>query len=100
MTASKKDVDTDEDWWPTEEMESDHENLMSIAAQTVREHPITEQDANSGGWQVIETEWGDRHIIPVDDLRPHIPRATCWCGPCPDADDSSVIIHDAVDGRE
>jgi hypothetical protein len=63
------------------------------------------------GWQVIENELGDRHIIPVDDLRHtshalpagvrlHTSRATCWCGPCPDADDSSVIIHDAVDGRE
>jgi len=54
----------------------------------------------NGGWQVVETARGDRHVIPVDDLRPHMPRAGCWCYPCLDDEVGDLYIHYAMDARE
>lgn len=39
------------------------------------------------------------HILPVDDLRDH-EETECWCGAAPDVEDPTVIVHNALDGRE
>lgn len=38
------------------------------------------------------------HVIPVDDLRKHVPKAKCWCFPITMFD--GVFIHNAKDCRE
>jgi hypothetical protein len=53
---------------------------------------------------------GDTHVIPVDDLRVHLERRTCWCAPSislvdsqtgePFPDDQALVVHQAMDGRE
>jgi len=40
------------------------------------------------------------HVVPVNDLRDHIPRVSCWCHPRPDIEDERVIIHNSLDQRE
>lgn len=42
----------------------------------------------------------DIHVTPVDDLREHVESRTCWCRPVEDSDEPSVVIHNAMDGRE
>jgi hypothetical protein len=39
------------------------------------------------------------HVIPVDDLRPHIASADCWCSPVREPD-VPVYVHQAADGRD
>jgi hypothetical protein len=53
----------------------------------------------SNNWITRETEQGYRHVLPVGDLREHLPWR-CWCNPTPDADDELVIVHHALDKRE
>ena len=48
-------------------------------------------------WNAIMTEYGERHVIPIDDLRPHYESANCWCQPFFDGE---VIVHNSMDGRE
>lgn len=43
---------------------------------------------------------GDIHVVPVNDLREHDQEATCWCRPMRDAEEASVMIHNAMDQRE
>lgn len=47
---------------------------------------------------------GIPHVIPMNDLRPHIARLSCPCGPDVDRGgperDGDVIVHHAWDGRE
>jgi hypothetical protein len=53
---------------------------------------------NLGGWILHETDvMGDEHIEPINDLRPH---TLCWCRPRRDREAPSVIVHNAMDGRE
>lgn len=42
----------------------------------------------------------DIHVVPRDDLREHVPCISCWCRPESDATWESVVIHNALDGRE
>jgi len=51
-------------------------------------------------WVVVETDSGDRHVMPIDDLRPHVAGVGCWCGPRQDDEDGYVIIQDAMDLRQ
>ena len=48
-------------------------------------------------WNVIMTEYGERHVIPVDDLKPHAESAQCWCRP---TDDDGILVHHSMDRRE
>jgi hypothetical protein len=41
-----------------------------------------------------------QHIIPLNDLKPHISERFCECMPVADAENPAVIIHPAYDGRE
>lgn len=38
------------------------------------------------------------HIMPMDDLKPHINSRNCWCKPY--EDDPDIFVHNAKDGRE
>lgn len=40
------------------------------------------------------------HVVPMDDLRPHESKSTCWCNPVPDVEEPAVWIHNSLDGRE
>lgn len=40
------------------------------------------------------------HVMPVGDFREHEESARCWCKPQPDAEEPTVLIHNALDGRE
>lgn len=48
-------------------------------------------------WDVIETEVGERHVIPQRDLKPHAESCQCWCKP---TDDDGVWVHNSMDRRE
>lgn len=37
------------------------------------------------------------HVLPIDDLRPHIERYDCWCRP---TDDGGIWVHHSMDRRE
>jgi hypothetical protein len=39
----------------------------------------------------------ERHVWPLDDLRPHLSAFHCWCRPF---DDEGVWVHNSLDQRE
>ena len=43
------------------------------------------------------TEYGERHTVPIDDLRSHDESVKCWCRPFMDGE---VCVHNAMDRRE
>ena len=47
-------------------------------------------------------EWEDLHIIPLDDILPHVEVGTgCMCDPVIEIHGGKLlIIHNAFDGRE
>ena len=47
----------------------------------------------TGAW--LLTRCG--HVIPIDDLKPHLETADCWCHP---TDDEGVMVHHSLDKRE
>jgi hypothetical protein len=48
------------------------------------------------GWAAYIGNGGDRHVMPISDLREHAERG-CWCGP---TDDEGVMVHHSMDRRE
>lgn len=40
------------------------------------------------------------HVVPVGDLREHVPSAGCWCRPTRDDESPEVLVHHSMDGRE
>jgi hypothetical protein len=40
------------------------------------------------------------HVVPVDDLREHDIRNTCWCNPTQDEQEPLLWVHHSMDGRE
>lgn len=46
----------------------------------------------------------DIHVMPVDDLKPHLSARGCWCRPVEDSStvlgEHDVLIHNAMDCRE
>lgn len=48
-------------------------------------------------WNAIMTEYGERHVIPVGDLKLHAESTQCWCRP---TDDDGVLVHHSMDRRE
>ena len=44
------------------------------------------------------TQW--YNVFPVNDIRPHIDNELCWCKPVVDDEEPTVLIHNAMDGRE
>jgi hypothetical protein len=48
-------------------------------------------------------ERGDVHVIPINDLREHVEKRTCWCQPIlmdVAGTRARVVNHNAADGRE
>ena len=54
-------------------------------------------DIRAPGWRASALPNGERHVTPLDDLRPHDEAQDCWCGP---TDDDGVLVHHALDRRE
>lgn len=55
-------------------------------------------------WELIASGGhdGNRHVLPIDDLREHVEQRTCWCEPVLERAKDGVLIvtHNALDGRE
>lgn len=54
------------------------------------------------GWMHVATDDG-QHSIPVNDIKPHVFSADCWCRPEDVADESCdepVWSHNSMDRRE
>lgn len=48
---------------------------------------------------------GNIHVLPIDDLREHEERTTCWCKPRIEEERQprgkvKIVVHAAHDGRE
>ena len=50
----------------------------------------------SGQWLALLLDNGERHVVPINDLRDHYMEA-CWCYPI---DDEGVTVHNSMDRRE
>jgi hypothetical protein len=48
-------------------------------------------------WESSCDEQGERHVIPLDDLKPHVYTIDCWCKPYLD---DAIIVHNSMDRRE
>jgi hypothetical protein len=48
-------------------------------------------------WEAILVRGYERHVVPIDDFRPHCEMPSCWCSP---TDDDGVWVHHAMDRRE
>lgn len=42
----------------------------------------------------------DLHVIPVNDLQPHVSAKDCLCKPYLSPDEPKLWIHNSFDGRE
>lgn len=43
---------------------------------------------------------GDYHLLPVNDLIPHLKSVECPCRPVRDEEEWVVVVHNAIDGRD
>jgi hypothetical protein len=50
------------------------------------------------GWEVV-ADGQEKHILPLNDSGEHVMQMKCRCHPFRHADDSSIVVHDAFDGR-
>ena len=63
---------------------------------------------STSDWELLPGEWigpgiesgKELHVCPVNDLRPHEVTRQCWCRPKEDAEESLLIVHNSMDGRE
>lgn len=53
-------------------------------------------EAERQAWEAIALPGGERHVLPLADLKPHAEAPQCWC--CP-TDDDGVWVHHAMDRR-
>jgi hypothetical protein len=52
-------------------------------------------------WLAVESEPGERHVIPIGDTREHVASHNCWCKPdLEDGDEGEVWVHNSHDERE
>lgn len=49
-------------------------------------------------WEAACLPNGDRHVVPLEDWRPHEYDFDCWCHPEEDFD--GTIVHRSIDRRE
>lgn len=50
------------------------------------------------GWQVIENDEDERHVVPKDDDIAHVSREICWCKPT--ELEPGLWVHHSHDHRE
>jgi len=61
---------------------------------------------NGLGWERIGygyyyAQHGTQHVVPINDLRPHVESVACWCRPyLYDEDGSETYVHEALDQRD
>lgn len=48
-------------------------------------------------WKAVLFDNGERHVIPLNDLRQHFGDDECWCKP---QDREGILVHNSADGRE
>ena len=48
-------------------------------------------------WSIVQGDWID--VLPNNDLKPHLPGASCRCRPRIE-EAGRLVIHNAWDGRE
>jgi hypothetical protein len=62
---------------------------------------LAELSAESSiGWDVFQTEFeGKMHVMPSDDLFPHLYSTNCWCNPSVQ-EGGNLIVHNSFDLRE
>lgn len=48
-------------------------------------------------WMIVKDDFGDLHVIPLNDTKPHSIARDCLC--CPE-EDGDEIVHNSYDGRE
>jgi hypothetical protein len=51
-------------------------------------------------WGIYVGQDQMKHVVPVEDMRPHRHSINCWCRPIHDQIDGAVIVHNAMDERE
>lgn len=52
-------------------------------------------------WESVWLVTGERHVVPLEDYRPHSYTRHCWCRPDEDAvPGSAVWVHNSLDRRE
>ncbi len=51
-------------------------------------------------WAAYEDQAGAMHVLPMDDLKPHVLGDGCWCKPTPEDDRSDIVVHHSMDRRE
>lgn len=54
------------------------------------------------GWGVFSNypASGYKHVIPLEDIKPHERTVRCWCRPTRDEEDRNCVVHHAMDQRE
>lgn len=50
-------------------------------------------------WPFTEVE-RERHVVPNEDLRPHVLAGSCWCHPTEDDEFPDLWCHNSMDTRE
>lgn len=64
--------------------------------------------SNDLGWERVgfyytHRQYAEQHVVPVNDLRPHLESSACWCRWYTYDDDDAgtkVYVHDALDQRD
>jgi hypothetical protein len=57
----------------------------------------------NNGWEALKVDMGvylQMHVVPIDDLRPHMSSPQCWCRPLDDDPELYLYVHNALDKRE
>jgi hypothetical protein len=53
-----------------------------------------------GGWATFKDP-SSCHVVPHNDLKPHVLDENCWCRPLIDDDGLfDIVVHSAMDDRE
>lgn len=53
---------------------------------------------NMEGWTIGSLASGVRHVLPINDLKPHTLEGGCWCQPR--EIDPDLWVHNSLDERE
>jgi hypothetical protein len=51
---------------------------------------------NPLAWTLLHPQPAE--VVPMNDIREHVPGMRCWCRP--EVDEASTIVHQALDRRD